>query len=878
VQPERTIHSQWPLVGRAESLGAIAKSLRDASTSVVVLCGPSGVGKTRLATETAGLLGSEGWFIVPVSASETLGTIPLGALAPALGGEIRGFDAAAHDSAALFDRARKVVELSAAGRRVLMMVDELSLLDSLSLAVITQLLAAGTIRLIATLRSGDPMPDSILSMWTSNAALRVDVPPLAVAEFEALLTGILGSPVAHRASAQLHRVSGGNPLYLRELVLGALDGGQFTLSEGVWQLVDAPSGTPALHELIRARLRHLDPDDREIVERLAVCQPLLLSELAAPGARQRVAGLEASGIVAIDELSGRLLLTLAHPQYVAAVRSSLSRVRVIDLLLDQADVVASRPMAADDELRVALWRLEAGEPSDHELLSRAAHLALIAHDNPAVMRLATAAITAGAPAAEMLFLQGEATWAMGRNADALVLLEQAAAADEAEPTTPNLSGLIAVARASTYAGERLGNATGLAVLDAVVTRHPSQARSLALSRAVLLLNLEEAELAVEELVTAHPETDSEEKRSAVLSLSRALPLSALGRQDEALLEARAALAHSLASVQPAFPPRRARMVLATVLLQAGLLDEAHAVTLSSLHDAISANDELAVHYDELVLGRISLATGKLDTAARWFRDVISGAKSRGPIAYSDQAQAHLGLVYAWQGRLADAAPLLEGLGPEFIVQNSHAALASLWFASVSGDQTASARIVERAATVTSRGHAIIAANLLHAASRLGAADAAAAPLAELSRSTDSTVIAIQAAHARAEASGDITELVSVARLWEDSGNNLFAAESWATAARSARRQGLGREATGFQSQSDAALALCENAATPLVQFTDVVEPLTKREREIASLAAQGISSNEIAERLFLSPRTVNNHLQATYAKLGIRGRGELTGF
>ena len=58
-------------------------------------------------------------------------------------------------------------------------------------------------------------------------------------------------------------------------------------------------------------------------------------------------------------------------------------------------------------------------------------------------------------------------------------------------------------------------------------------------------------------------------------------------------------------------------------------------------------------------------------------------------------------------------------------------------------------------------------------------------------------------------------------------------------------------------------------------IADGTEPLTPREREIASLAAQGLSSNEIAQRLFLSPRTVNNHLQSTYTKLGIRGRREL---
>jgi DNA-binding CsgD family transcriptional regulator len=51
--------------------------------------------------------------------------------------------------------------------------------------------------------------------------------------------------------------------------------------------------------------------------------------------------------------------------------------------------------------------------------------------------------------------------------------------------------------------------------------------------------------------------------------------------------------------------------------------------------------------------------------------------------------------------------------------------------------------------------------------------------------------------------------------------------------------------------------------------------LTKREREIVGLAAAGASSNAIASRLFLSVRTVNNHLQRAYIKLGVTSRSEL---
>ena len=57
----------------------------------------------------------------------------------------------------------------------------------------------------------------------------------------------------------------------------------------------------------------------------------------------------------------------------------------------------------------------------------------------------------------------------------------------------------------------------------------------------------------------------------------------------------------------------------------------------------------------------------------------------------------------------------------------------------------------------------------------------------------------------------------------------------------------------------------------------IVDPLTVREREIARLAARGDPSQQIADRLFLSVRTVNNHLQSAYAKLGVSGRKHLAG-
>jgi DNA-binding CsgD family transcriptional regulator len=51
--------------------------------------------------------------------------------------------------------------------------------------------------------------------------------------------------------------------------------------------------------------------------------------------------------------------------------------------------------------------------------------------------------------------------------------------------------------------------------------------------------------------------------------------------------------------------------------------------------------------------------------------------------------------------------------------------------------------------------------------------------------------------------------------------------------------------------------------------------LTRRELQIATLAAAGHSSSEIAGRLHLSARTVDSHLYRTYIKLGVAGRADL---
>ncbi|WP_030669700.1 response regulator transcription factor [Streptomyces sp. NRRL B-1347] len=69
------------------------------------------------------------------------------------------------------------------------------------------------------------------------------------------------------------------------------------------------------------------------------------------------------------------------------------------------------------------------------------------------------------------------------------------------------------------------------------------------------------------------------------------------------------------------------------------------------------------------------------------------------------------------------------------------------------------------------------------------------------------------------------------------------------------------------------LATPDTAAPP--RHSDRLAALTPREREMVALVATGLSNQEIAERMFLSPFTVRAHVQRAMTKLEARDRAQL---
>ncbi|HET7720155.1 MAG TPA: helix-turn-helix transcriptional regulator, partial [Acidimicrobiales bacterium] len=86
----------------------------------------------------------------------------------------------------------------------------------------------------------------------------------------------------------------------------------------------------------------------------------------------------------------------------------------------------------------------------------------------------------------------------------------------------------------------------------------------------------------------------------------------------------------------------------------------------------------------------------------------------------------------------------------------------------------------------------------------------------------------------------------------------------------------GAHACGARGLAQAAYdeLLVAGARPRRLTFTGV-ESLTASERRVAQMAAEGLSNRDIAQALFVTPKTVENQLGRVYVKLGVSSRRAL---
>ncbi|HKX70706.1 MAG TPA: AAA family ATPase, partial [Acidimicrobiales bacterium] len=212
----------WPLTGRTVQLELLGERTRDASCGGVVLVGPAGVGKTRLAEEALRMAERAGWPTGRVVGHPTTQQIPLGALAHLLPVElVTGLGVGDDERASLFHRAHRELVTIAGDQRLLLFVDDLDLLDDTSAALLVPLIVARRIFLVGTVRSGRTPSSRLGRLQRDGHLTRIDLEPLDHDQLNVLLQRALDRPISRRALDELQRLSGGNLQIVTELVRGA---------------------------------------------------------------------------------------------------------------------------------------------------------------------------------------------------------------------------------------------------------------------------------------------------------------------------------------------------------------------------------------------------------------------------------------------------------------------------------------------------------------------------------------------------------------------------------------------------------------------------------------------------------------------------------
>jgi len=864
---------RWPIVGRQSELEVFEKALRSGEHTGLVIHGRPGVGKTRLADECRQWAAVSGYPTERVVGSRTTALLPLGAVVALLPA---GLSEPGHDgqldTVALFEQTRRALHERHQGRQLVIVADDAALLDAASLALLGYLAAQETIFLIATVRTGEPVPDLLAGVWRDGRMERIDLDDLSRTHLDTLLHLALGGPIEAGAGREFWEATRGNPLYVHELVRGALGSGALVERSGVWHLEDRLPSTARLQDLVEQRIAGLSAQARSIVELLALCQPLELGYLETIAPAGVLESLEQAGLVTIAIADQEI--RLAHPLHGRVVRAAMPRLRARTILLAQADrLAAASPDPGPATLRIALWRLDAGGRLDPAILMRGAHLARYAHDFRVVRRLIEAIPGDQLDAVGALLL-GEALYELG-DFDAA---ERVLARGQQLPGSEPVALRLAVTRAKNAQWGLCLPKAALAINAAAraVITSPQLAEELVADEASVLTfsGYPDQALAVLERIAG-----GDRRTRVVRAIAGSPALALVGRTAEAIRAAETgfadhvALGDELAIAHPAM--HVVNQVFA--LTEAGRLAEAEQLVRAGADTVASHRVPIAQIFFAANRGRVAILQGRIATARRYYAEAAGLAEANRFAGPRWLALSGLALACATLGDAPAAAQALEerGAGPSFGFREPEQYLADAWTALVSRRPAEAERhLREAAAQAASTGHRTAESWLLHDLVRTSARDASAR-LRELADACDSPLMTARARHAVALLTRDARELAAAAGDFEALGAMLLAAEATAGAAEAFSRAGARREAAAALRRSSILAAICEGAVTPGLLHVGAAVPLSGREREIVLLAAQGMASKDIAERLYLSVRTVNNHLQHAYTKLGVNSRAGL---
>lgn len=860
VVPARHGAAHTSTVSRAAEAELVARSLANGRCALVF--GEVGVGKTFVVDAAQRLL-TEGhpeieWLMVSADPDDVSALSALSVVLP----ELLAAPEAMEDSIRT-SMAYAVLRARAGGRRLVVRVEDAHHLDAMSRRVLVSLARTGEIGLVATLRPGVASRAPWVQLWKDGVAERVDVARFSREETERYVSEMLGGEVAADVAVVLWRRTAGNPLFVRELSRAAVESRALLAVDSTWVWDRWAVLDPRVHDLVQHELVALSGAERHLLEQVVALGGVLPSVVDALDDGDAYDALVADRLLELvpGRSDGPLVaptLVRPHPLVAETLRTTISsRVRC-EAIARWEELTGGVGVTAEALVRLVTDALDAGVAQPAARILEAAAAALREHRCELVVRIVGLGLvgTTGSDVVRLLVLRASANRFLSRadaaRRDLVAAHEVVAALDLDEFEGPELLSLLMhlEAELAQFEGDDADGA--LAVLatlrETVRARWPET-----------------------------PETwwqDEEIRRLTCLAAAgrHAEPMA----RAEEIFAANAQRPHAVLRFVPALVAGAAQMPGGHGSL--GLVERFMGVATAHADAASWAVSDLATagfiasgllgyvlpaSEVEKLLGAEGLPFNVDVVALNLLHGITAMQRGDWPVARERLAAASRRYEHSdVQGRLA--------------VTYSLGAIA----AAALGEVVEARDLLERARTVSWAGvrtlvgymgllrldalawlrDSTLVTESVALAGECGAAGLVRVEFEALHR-------AVVAAHQGAV----VPPGVDVAEL----GARALAIAPVLDGPRAAA-VGAHLEAVVADDTQLALSAVRDMAAAGL--FVPTVAPavqLTRRESQIAALAAAGLSSKEIAERLTLSVRTVDSHLSRIFAKAGVRSRREL---
>ncbi len=834
----------------------------------LLLTGPAGVGKSRLGAQLLDDAADTGWSTHLISATPAVQPVSFGAVHELLSTEEL-------DNAALMNKAVSTLVEQSGGRRLLVVVDDIDSLDAESLALVDRLLRTGIATVVATMRSENRDDARLGHLWKDELLEIVEIDPLERAATDELTRSLVGGPASTALLDEVWELTEGNPLFVRELLLGARNQNRLALDdEGRWSGTQHLTTTNRLFGIVSNRLEGLAPPELDGMVIIACSEPIDLVALDDVLAAGVVETLEASGFVSIiGSAPGRIMARTAHPMMGEVLREGSGRARRRTLLGRLAERMLSNPAALDPDnrQRALRWALDAGIDFDHALLLPAAERALFRFDNVTAAALAGPALefTPTSRAAQIL-------------ARALFLTRAYDAAAEAAQRGMLLAEteedrcVLLVAWADIEMFGRTNYDGGIVRL-----RHELPSFEQPESRAEIEMRIHVGTTLTGNLLDTIDSANEFRVDNEMPLAARVHVLTGLGYA--MLMTGRCSPAERQRLLDGLALTRDDReywvhnlLVKLLILLadaQDGHLVASAEQALREAEDAIDASERGGW----LLIPALTAAIDGGGTSA-----IERGEAASELLAVSDPYGVALwidgimALGHARNGdtsRSAEIVDAAEAANPDpqgRLIVFIRAARA--WQQYHDGDVDAAAETaITAAAHAADEEHFFLSAIVAHEVVRMGRPELVVDDLERWAEGGDSVVMRCFARHARARVDGDLDALTFLGQRFVSMGAPAVGAEALAFAAMTSTPPDPRRLTLAQTAAVDAGWH--ESTILGEVDFV-----LSDRELEIARAAASGRTNKEIAAELFVSYRTVGNHLHAVYRKLDVSTRSELAHF